>query len=64
VSTEPSRASDGSTYAAAAAASSAASPGGGTSDVAAKVQERPELAVGGAFAGGMILALVLKRLAR
>jgi hypothetical protein len=26
--------------------------------------ERPELAVGGAFAGGLVLALILKRLAR
>ncbi len=26
--------------------------------------ERPELAVGGAFAGGLLLALILKRLAR
>jgi hypothetical protein len=26
--------------------------------------DRPELAVGGAFAGGLVLALILKRLAR
>jgi hypothetical protein len=34
------------------------------SGLSAKVDERPELAVGGAFAGGMLLALILKRLAR
>jgi hypothetical protein len=28
------------------------------------VGDRPELAVGGAFAGGLVLALILKRLAR
>jgi len=28
------------------------------------VAERPEIAVGGAFAGGLVLALILKRLAR
>jgi hypothetical protein len=28
------------------------------------VDERPELLVGGAFAGGLVLALLLKRLAR
>jgi hypothetical protein len=32
--------------------------------VAAAVDDRPELAVGGAFAGGLLLALILKRLAR
>ena len=31
---------------------------------AAALNERPELAVGGAFAGGLVLALILKRLAR
>jgi hypothetical protein len=31
--------------------------------VAAQVDERPELAVGGAFAGGLLLALILKRIA-
>ncbi|MDQ6731575.1 MAG: hypothetical protein M3022_15125 [Actinomycetota bacterium] len=32
--------------------------------LAAKVQDRPEVAVGAAFAGGLVLALILKRLAR
>lgn len=32
--------------------------------VAAAVAERPELAVGAAFAGGLLAALILKRLAR
>jgi hypothetical protein len=31
---------------------------------AALVAERPEIAVGAAFAGGLVLALILKRLAR
>jgi hypothetical protein len=30
---------------------------------ASAVAERPELAVGAAFAGGLVLALILKRLA-
>jgi hypothetical protein len=37
---------------------------GGASQLSARVQERPELALSGAFAGGLILALILKRLAR
>ena len=32
--------------------------------VAAIANERPEAAVGAAFAGGLLLALILKRLAR
>jgi hypothetical protein len=28
------------------------------------VEKRPEVAAGGAFAGGLVLALILKRLAR
>jgi hypothetical protein len=28
------------------------------------VSDRPEVAIGGAFAGGLLLALILKRLAR
>jgi hypothetical protein len=32
--------------------------------LSARVDERPELAVGGAFAGGLVLGLLLKRLAR
>jgi hypothetical protein len=31
---------------------------------AAAPQERPELVVGGAFVGGLVLALILKRLAK
>jgi hypothetical protein len=31
--------------------------------IAARVDERPELAVGAAFAGGFLLAMILKRLA-
>jgi hypothetical protein len=31
---------------------------------ASAASERPEIAVGGAFAGGLVLALILKRLAR
>jgi hypothetical protein len=30
----------------------------------AAATERPEIAIGGAFAGGFVLALILKRLAR
>ena len=40
---------------------------GGTSvpeRAAAIAQERPEVAVGAAFGGGLLLALILKRLAR
>jgi len=36
----------------------------GASGAAAVAAERPELAVGAAFAGGLALALILKRLAR
>jgi hypothetical protein len=41
--------------------------GGGTSvpdRAAAIANERPEVAVGAAFGGGLLLALILKRLAR
>jgi hypothetical protein len=34
------------------------------SGAASAIEEKPELAVGGAFAGGLVLALILKRLAR
>jgi hypothetical protein len=44
----------------AAEQSSAESAG---AQVAARVDERPELAVGAAFGGGFLLALILKRLA-
>jgi hypothetical protein len=37
---------------------------GSTSGAVIGPPERPELAVGGAFAGGLVLALILKRLAR
>ena len=36
----------------------------GTGAAAATPQDRPELAVGGAFVGGLVLALILKRLAK
>jgi hypothetical protein len=41
-------------------------PGGSgpAAQLAAQVNERPEIAVGGAFAGGLVLGLILKRLAR
>lgn len=45
----------------------AALPPGDTGPAAqlqARVNERPELAVGGAFAGGLLFGLLLKRLAR
>jgi hypothetical protein len=32
-------------------------------DLAARFEERPELAAGAAFAGGFVLAMILKRLA-
>ncbi|MGI9184115.1 MAG: hypothetical protein ACR2GZ_03990 [Solirubrobacteraceae bacterium] len=35
-----------------------------TSSAASAVSDRPEIAVGAAFAGGLALALILKRLAR
>jgi hypothetical protein len=40
-----------------------APPQGVGAQVAARVDERPELAVGAAFGGGFLLALILKRLA-
>ena len=42
----------------------AAAAGAGESAVRAALPERPEIAVGAAFAGGLVLALILKRLAR
>jgi len=49
-------------------AAASAAPGAGGSSVqeraAAIVNERPEVAVGAAFGGGLLLALILKRLAR
>jgi hypothetical protein len=41
----------------------AASPQGSSSP-AEILEERPEVGVGAAFAGGLVLALILKRLAR
>ena len=43
-------------------AGSAISPGG--FDAAALAHERPEVVVGAAFAGGFLLAMILKRLGR
>jgi hypothetical protein len=37
---------------------------GAAAQLSARVQEKPELAVGGAFAGGLVLGLILKRIAR
>jgi hypothetical protein len=34
------------------------------SGAASAIQQKPEIAVGGAFAGGLVVALILKRLAR
>jgi hypothetical protein len=48
-------------------ADGASSPAGGTSvqqRAAQLADERPEVAAGAAFAGGLVLALILKRLAR
>jgi len=41
-----------------------ASGGGAAASGGAASDERPEIAVGAAFAGGFVLALLLKRLAR
>jgi hypothetical protein len=50
------------------AAAAPAEPPVGASDfpggVAALIDERPEIGVGAAFAGGLALAMILKRLAR
>ena len=35
-----------------------------TDKIAALVDERPEVGAGGAFAGGIVFALILKRIAR
>jgi hypothetical protein len=49
-----------------AAASAATGAGGGSvpERAAAIANERPEIAVGAAFGGGLLLGLILKRLAR
>jgi hypothetical protein len=49
-----------------ASAQASAGSGGPTPQerAAALVDERPEVAVGAAFGGGLLLALILKRLAR
>lgn len=38
-------------------------PGASPSGVGATLEERPELGAGAAFAGGLLLALILKRIA-
>ena len=55
--------SDGQQTAEQAALAAEVAARGGT-DLPAAPDERPELAVGAAFAGGLVLALFLKRLAR
>jgi hypothetical protein len=61
-------AADASTAAAAAASNSASDDAAslpvGPAAVMSPTDERPELAVGAAFVGGLALALLLKRLAR
>ncbi|HEU4703147.1 MAG TPA: hypothetical protein VFS37_11760 [Conexibacter sp.] len=62
---EPAAADDGQpTVEQAALAAEAAVRGGTAAPAASHADERPELAVGAAFAGGLVLALFLKRLAR
>ena len=39
-------------------------PSGGGFDLAQLANDRPELVIGAAFAGGFLLAMILKRLAR
>ena len=39
-------------------------PGGSSPEGGTPITERPEALVGGAFAGGLVLALILKRLGR
>jgi len=63
---EPEAAGDGQPTAEQAALAAEAAVRGATPPhaPAAAADERPELAVGAAFAGGLVLALFLKRLAR
>jgi hypothetical protein len=63
----PEPAGDGQATAEEAALAAEAAARGGTAPphaYHAPADERPELAVGAAFAGGLVLALFLKRLAR
>jgi hypothetical protein len=39
-------------------------PGDASAGIGGTLEDRPEVAAGAAFAGGFILALILKRLAR
>jgi hypothetical protein len=41
-----------------------AGPSAAADKVASQMSDRPELAIGGAFAGGLLAALILKRLVR
>ncbi|MBV9817691.1 MAG: hypothetical protein JOZ07_05005 [Solirubrobacterales bacterium] len=43
---------------------SAQPPSGPLADVQKLADERPEVAVGAAFGGGLVLAMILRRLAR
>ena len=45
-----------------AAADSAFGTAAGASGVSAQPQDKPELQVGAAFAGGLVVAMILKRL--
>jgi len=47
-----------------AALATAAAPSAGPAEFPSTADQRPELGVGAAFAGGLVLALILKRLAR
>jgi hypothetical protein len=55
---------DSATFESASATAEVSIDSGTSAQLAARVDERPELAVGAAFAGGVLLALILKRLAR
>jgi hypothetical protein len=55
--------SETATFESASVTAEASVDSGTSAQVAARVDERPELAVGAAFAGGLLLALILKRLA-
>jgi hypothetical protein len=45
-------------------AEGAAADAGGGAGPSSMLTDRPEVAIGGAFAGGLVLAMILKRLAK